>query len=252
MSLHRIASLSACLTVASVGLACDLGPKAIGGAPVGHEDGAEYRECGASTLTLIDDHQAALAGFDKVVSEYLALTEGTYLGDFDWLSDTLMTAHAGSSSPLTMTVTYTGGEIRLTEVELVGQSGSGGFGFPNYVCANILQIDVTLDFATEDGLFAETITAAIRVFSHDETHDGGVSLPSFNFGLDMDAHQGLLSLEDIDIDIGDDDDDAEIDVLLFAASFDEDLVLGDLIVQFSANTWIAAFPIAKFAATRQP
>jgi hypothetical protein len=146
--------------------------------------------------------------------------------------------HGGTASPLTLSVTYEGGQIRLTEVELAGQppQGEGGPEDSN-LCGNILQIDVTLGFATEDGLFAESVEVPIIVYSHDEW----VS-PTFSFSLDMDALQGQLALEDFVVVGG------TVADLVLRGEFNEGIVGGGLTVVTSPEGLEGFDPIGGYDA----
>lgn len=260
MSSHRLVLSRVCLALLALGSACDLGDKSIGndtGADQGDPDdsgdgdgdandngdgdgdGDPGGSCGAETLSIIDDLDDELPAFGATVNDYLALVEGTFLGDFSWLPNDgpLTVEHAGTTSPLTVTVTYEGGEIRLTEVELLGQSP----GDPPEVCGNRLEIDVTLGFATEDGLFAESFAVPLLINSHSEEPQ-----PSFYFSLDTEALDGQLSLDDFEYQNG------EITDLVLMGNFDGGLVQGDLFMEVSTMDWVGFGTVASFEAIRAP
>jgi hypothetical protein len=262
LTLHKYTLPTACLTFALLGTsACDLGPKAIGddaadsgdgdtgdGDTGDTDDGDEtgfpqpwIEDCGDEVVSVIDSPQAPLAGFDGVTSDYLADAVGTYLGDFNWwpADGFLNHPYVDSSSPLTMTVSYDGGEIRLFEVELVGQPSENES--RTSLCSNTLSVDVTLGFSTADGLFAESMVVPLMVSSHaDDTR------PRFYFSLDMDAHQGTMALADFDT--------AEVTAtdLVLSANFEDSAVTGGMSIEIETMDWVGFGPMADFAATRQP
>jgi hypothetical protein len=254
MTLHRFTILPLFATLTLLASACDLGEKSIGmetGADNGDGDGDATGDgdgdgdgvgaCGEETLTIITDHAAALPHFDLVVEEYITIGEGTFLGDFSWLPNDgpLTNAHAETSSPLTMTVTYDGGEVRLTEVEYAGEFPNGQLG--GIPCSNTVEIDVTLDFATEDGLFAESFEVPIRVYSHDE-----FSWPGFYFSVDLDAQQGDLAVEDFVYE------DGNIEDFILIADFGDDTITGSFNIEVRFADWVGFGTIGQFSANRQP
>jgi hypothetical protein len=262
MTLHRITI--SCLTLGLLVTACDLGEKSIGNdtgadqGDVGDGDGdsgdgdgdsgdgdgdgdGDPGGCGAQTVSIIDDPNEELPGFAELVVDYLAVAEGTYLGEFVWSpNDGPRTVeHAGTMSPLTLSVTYEGGEIRLTEVAHVGELPGGDPG--GFACSNTLEIDVRLDFVTDDGLFAESFEIPLLVYSH-----GGPSVPTLYFSLDMDALQGQLSLDDFSFE------DGEITDLILTAEFSGDAVNGGLGMEVAWMDWVGFGGIANFDAAREP
>jgi len=145
--------------------------------------------------------------------------------------------HAGTTSPLTVTVTYDGGEVRLTEVELLGQSP----GEAVEPCGNELEIDVTLEFATEDGLFAETFAVPLLANSHSEGPQ-----PSFYFPLHLEAFVGQLALDDFTYE------DGEINELTLMGQFEDGLVQGGLGMEVLTMDWVGFGSVAGFEAVREP
>jgi hypothetical protein len=257
MSLHRTILLLMPWLALS---ACDLGDKSIGndtgadqGDGVGDGDGDGDGDsgdgdgdpgpgaCGEETTSIVTDPNAALPGFAATPTEYLADIEGTFLGEFVWNPNDgpREVAHAGTMSPLTITVTYEGGEMRLTEVERVGQPPNGEL--EGEVCSNILELDVRLDFVTDDGLFAEAFQVPISIASH-----ASPSLPGFYFSLDMNALQGQLSIDDFSFT------DAEITDLILTGEFAGDAVAGGLSMDVLWMDWVGFGGIASFEATREP
>ncbi|MFO7567991.1 MAG: hypothetical protein R6X02_35445 [Enhygromyxa sp.] len=267
MTWHRITPLISCLTLSVLGSACDLGDKSIGnetGADQGElgdtdDEGDEGDEadgedegdeqpgfggsCGEETDSIVEDHDATLPGFDGAVSDYLALVEGSFLGEFSWLPEDgpVSNAHAGTSSPLTITVTYEGGEVRLKEVERVGQFPEDEIEINEWLCSNTLEIDLTLGFATDDGLFAESFQIPIRVQSHTDFAPAG-----FYFSVDMAALQGQLSLDDFEFAGG------EISDMVLIGDFEGDKLDGSFNMEVLAMDWIGFGVVADFQATRTP
>lgn len=260
MTLHRITILTSCLTLSVLGTACDLGDKSLGndtGADQGDpgetgetgvgDDNDDDNEtgfgddCGDAVVSVVDDLDAAQPGFTGSVNDYLALIEGSYLGEFAWLPEDgpVTNEHAGTQSPLTLTVTYAGGEVRLHEVELVGQPPEDGF--EDGLCSNVLEIDVTLGFTTADGLFAEAFAIPVRVYSHSD-----ISLANFYFSLDMDSLQGQLSLDDFVVN------DGSVSDLVLIGDLDGETVDGSLNIEIMAMDWVGFGNIAGFQATRAP
>jgi hypothetical protein len=257
MTLHRIITLSLCLISTLLATACDPGDKSpnddnadeseTGDPGEGNGDGdgdgedqsAFGGDCGEETVSIIDDLGAALPGFTGTVTDQLGLIEGTYNGDFSWLPEDgpVTIEHAGTESPLTLTVTYEGGEVRLTEVELVGQPQDGEL---VGTCSNILEVDVTLDFVTDDGLFAESLQVPMRIYSQSD-----YALPGFYFSLDLAALQGELALEDFTVNEG------TLSDLVLIGEFEDDNVHGSLNTEIMTMDWVGFGSVAGFGAIRQ-
>jgi hypothetical protein len=257
MTFHRITTLTSFLTLFALTTACDKqgdgsenadqgdtsddGSEAAGSDDGDNQGGEFGGNCGDEVVSLVDDLDAELPGFDGSVTDYLGLIEGSYLGDFNWHSQEgfLTIAHAGTTSPLTISVDYEGGEVRLAEVELVGQPPEGGFEFGT--CSNVLSIDVTLGFATEDGVFAEAFAVPVRVYSHSFSDS---ALASFYFSVDLAALQGSLALADFSIDNG------EVSDLVMTGDLDGDTINGSLNIEIMTMDWVGFGGIADFQATR--
>ncbi|HLT35978.1 MAG TPA: hypothetical protein VK034_06825, partial [Enhygromyxa sp.] len=257
MTLHRITTLTCCSILFSLATACDLGDKSIGndtGADQGETgdgdgddptgdpgdgdgDGDEAAfgvDCGEELVSIIDDLDSALPGFeDYVASDLIALVEGTFVGDFVWAPQDgpVTNEHAGTSSPLTLTVTHDGGEIRLTEVELLGQAPQGdGDLEEDELCENMLEIDVTIGFATEDGLFAESFEVPMVIYSDLES-----LMPRFTLSLDLDAMQGQLASDDFVVV-----DEGMVSKLVLGGHFDGDVAGGGLNIEVMTMDWVGA------------
>ena len=244
---------------------CDLGNKSLGnddvagdgdGDGTGDGDGDGDDElpndtegpgdgiCGAESEGVIAGPDAALAGFDQTAADFIAIAVGEYLGTFDWYDNDgpITIAHAGTSSELSMSVSYEGGEIRLHEVENVGEFSNGDG--PIWICSNVVEIDVVITFTTADGLFAETFEVPITVASH--TEDGGVGVPGFSTSLDLDGFAGTLALADFEFT------DAEITDLVLGGNFSDDTAGGGLSMEVETMDWVGFGGVAEFSTLRQP
>lgn len=266
MTLQRITTLSFCACATLLVSACDLGDKSIGndtnadgetgdgdGDPTGDGDPDPTATgdgdgdddppsaCGEQTTTVVPSLNAILPGFEGDAAAYIAAVEGEFTGQFDWLPNDgfVTTTHADSSSALSMSVTYDGGEIRLIEVANAGDFPDGDPG--GVPCQNRVEIDLTLGFTTADGLFAEAFAIPITVSSHDE-----LALPGFYFSLDMDLLQGQLSLDDFSIS------DGVLTDIVLLGSFADATVGGSLNLEIETMDWVGFGSVATFTATRQP
>lgn len=253
MTFHRTLILTSCTLSLLLAAACDPGDKAsdtnadeTGGDDDGNGDGDEEQpglgsNCGEEVVSIVEDLSAALPGFGGSVDDYLGLVEGSFAGEFSWLPNDgfLSIEHAGTSSALTMSVSYEGGEVRLTEVELVGQPPQGGELAGE--CSNVLEVDMTLDFATADGLFAEALQVPIRIYS-----DAEHARPGFYFSLDLAGLQGQLALDDFTVDQG------SVSDLVLIGDFDGDAVEGSLNVEILSMDWVGFGAVAGFEAARVP
>jgi hypothetical protein len=185
------------ITTAVLGLGCNddgevrTEPEASIAPDAGSADtGADAAACGRETITVVEGVGAVPNTFDRSVDAMLAEVLGAYSGTFDWdpLAD-LPVTHAGTSSPLTMNIGYDGGEIRLIEVTWHGEPHPI---WPGEVpdCTNRIEIDARLEFATEDGLFAESWPTALEgeAFMYAGLH--------FRQELDFATHQGALKFND--------------------------------------------------------
>lgn len=199
MTYHSQYPVSLLLVFASFACvsACDLDEKNIaegGGMEVGDGDGdGDAPEppgvCGVETNSVIEDLDTAPNTFGRTVNQIIAGAVGDYAGEFNWLAnDGFETAHAGTSSPLSMTLSYEDGEVRLREVAQHGNLPGGQLG--GSPCSNSLEIDARLLLRTVDGLFDEDLDVTLRV---DAIGGGGVQL---NYDIDFATHQGSLVYED--------------------------------------------------------
>ena len=166
----------------------------------GDEDGANeslFGDCGDEVVSVVESLDEIPAGFDSSVADILAEIGGNFAGTFTWTDGEgggWTVTYAGTQSPLTASITHDGGEVRLYEVELDGMPPDGELGG---LCNNYLQVDMQFDFATEDGVFAETLTLPIWIPGPDAE-----SLPAFYYEIDFATHMGSLTFEDFMIDQG--------------------------------------------------
>lgn len=260
--------------LASLGLAgCDLGKGSIGNGPDDEADSSETDSdstdsgdsdsgdsdsgdsaedidtgdtgmvepgiCGEESQSILTDFDAIPPGFESSVAEVLALAEGSYTGTFTWNQNDgpVSVTHAGTSSPLAMSIGYAGGEVRLTEVELVGQTPD----VEGEPCSNRIEIDVNYEFATEDGVFAESGITTLQAESH--AFEPG---PSIDLELDLAALGGSLSASDFTVS------DGILEKLELMIGFAQAPVTGALWVQIQVMDWVGFGSIAGFTATKEP
>lgn len=164
----------------------------------GDNNEASGGSCGEETETILDDLTVTPTGFDSTVEDLLAALQGNFVGTFSWApaDGPWAATHAGTESPLTAAVAYSGGTVRLIEVENAGQPPDDGF--EGSLCSNYLVIDVVLEFATEDGVFAESMTVPVTI----PGPDAGTNASIYQ-SLDLDAMMGTLAIDDFMVDEGD-------------------------------------------------
>jgi hypothetical protein len=251
--------------VLALGLtACDLGEKQIGDEGTtgdgdgdggdgdgdggdGDGDGDPIGACGEPTISSLPSSPDPLDAFEgKSVADILALVEGNYAGTFTWgpAEGVVISDHAGTESPLTITATFTGGDVVLTEVPLAGQWVDDDL--LAMLCTNTLEFEVTLDFVTEDGVFDESLVVLVTATSHGDP-EGGESDPSIYHHLDLTMHGGSLTIEDFDVI-----EDSMLTDLVLLASFREGGMGGSLNVEVLTMDWAGFGSIASFGAPRVP
>ncbi|EDM77198.1 hypothetical protein PPSIR1_26653 [Plesiocystis pacifica SIR-1] len=150
--------------------------------------------CGEVTVTVLRDLQTAPNTFELGVEAMLASAVGSYAGTFSWYApDGPYTADAaGTSAGLEFEVRYEGGEVRLVEYALHGELPEGQLG--GEPCSNRVEVDAVLDFATDDGLFAEQAVAIeLRASAL------GSQALSFRHELDFEVHAGELAEASFDL-----------------------------------------------------
>lgn len=150
--------------------------------------------CGEVTETVLRDLQTPPNTFELGVEAMLASAVGSYGGTFSWYAaDGPYTADAaGTSAGVEFELRYEGGEVRLLEYELHGQFPEGQYG--GELCSNRVEVEAVLDFATDDGLFAEqNIPVELWAVALD-----GQAM-SFRHDLDFEVHAGALAEDDFDL-----------------------------------------------------
>lgn len=169
----------------------------------------ELGSCGEVTMSIIEDPSATPPGFDSNINTMLLVAEGNYAGTFVWseVDPPFEVAHAGTQSPVTVSLSYMGGEIRLTEVELAGEFPDGVLGAP---CANTVEIDVLLQLSTDDGLFAESMMIPLEISGFPGQ---GTGQPNIYRTIDFAAHMGSLAAADFGATEG------EVSNILFGVNF---------------------------------
>lgn len=147
--------------------------------------------CGEETETILEDIFVTPEGFATPINELLAPLEGNFEGNFAWheADGPWSAAHAGNEAMLTAALAYSGGTVRLVEVENAGEPPDGEGG-PS-VCSNYVVVDVILEFTTADGVFAESLVVPLTLNALED----GLS-PTFYQSLDLDAMMGTLSMDD--------------------------------------------------------
>jgi hypothetical protein len=161
------------------------------------ETSGEPDYCGAETTTVITDLDAMLPGFDRSVNDILFQASGSYTGTMTWGPEDpiIVFAHANTTADVTFTLTHTG-EVRLTEVANLGGDASASEG-ASYSCSNELEIEMSLDYSTSDGLLDEVLSVELSLASHE--FDPILSLPTFTRTLDLDNRDGDLSTADFEL-----------------------------------------------------
>jgi hypothetical protein len=163
----------------------------------GDGDNEQTGPCGELTETALDDLFVTPPGFATALNELLAMSEGNFEGTFSWYAaeGPWTTTYAGTESPMTAAMAYSGGAVRLVEVEKLGEipDGEGG----GWLCSNYVVVDVILEFATMDGAFAESWVVPLTIQGTE-----GEFAPSINHSLDLDALMGNLDLGDFMIESG--------------------------------------------------
>jgi hypothetical protein len=180
------------------------GETGMGGDGVGDGDGdgdgdgneSLFGDCGDEVVSVLDGLDQIPAGFDSSAADIIASVAGNFAGTFTWtdVESGWTVSYAGTASPLTAALTHAGGEVRLFEVELDGLPPDGELGG---LCGNYLQVDMQLDFATEDGAFAETLTVPVWIPEPDSE-----SMPAYYYEIDFATHMGSLTLADFTVDQG--------------------------------------------------
>ncbi len=129
---------------------------------------------------------------------------------------------AGGTTNLTLNVALDGTLVRYVESEPDLSGEETGLGMAP-VCEDRLEIDVTVTFVTEDGMFNETWDATLIATSADAAW--------FNLEVDPDGLQGAYTLEPPE---GASEND--VGVIVVSASFDPSGTQGTVSAQFSGSS----------------
>lgn len=141
---------------------------------LGGQSGEENIVCGPVATTELADDEASVLGFGR--TEIAAFAEGDHGATLSY--------DEGGSSPLTLSVSL--GSARYHDMDWV-DDGTGAEVSPatEMACADIVEIDASVGFSTEDGAFAEAWTTTLDAAE--------ASSASFWVDLDLDALSGSFS-----------------------------------------------------------
>jgi hypothetical protein len=156
-----------------------------------------FGDCGDEVVSVISDLSQIPPGFQSSAADIIATVAGNFEGTFTWneASGGWTVTYAGTESVLTAGLSHAGGEVRLFEVELDGQPPADGE--LGGLCGNYLQVDMQLEFATADGVFAETVTVPVGI-----PGPNSESVSSYYYELDFATHMGSLTAADFMVDQG--------------------------------------------------
>ncbi|MBB88590.1 hypothetical protein [Abyssibacter sp.] len=152
--------------------------------PVGGEppadvaSGAGLQGCVERAQQSVDRDAMTPMGFTP--RQALNLAAGTDRSLLDFSDSTGSTDETG----LTLTVTDTGGDVLLVDIEPADDTPSAG-------CPDYVLIPVSVQFTTDDGRFDESFSANLVAFQANET--------SFTQRLDADALGGSFEYDSVDM-----------------------------------------------------
>ncbi|MCA9659199.1 MAG: hypothetical protein KC486_12710 [Myxococcales bacterium] len=126
-------------------------------------------------------------------AEVLARAAGTYSGEVRYAGAFVTHKNDGASAPVTVELTYAGGELRDIDAVLVQPCPHDG----PCPCEDSLEIDVNLRISSDDGALDETLTVALTSTPNNLI---GSALPSIYHPYDPDAAPGGLETTDLDVD----------------------------------------------------
>lgn len=137
----------------------------------GGQSGEESVSCGPTATTELADDEASVLGFGR--TEIAAFAEGAHSATLTYV--------AGGSAPLELDITL--GSARYHDMEWV-DDGTGAEATPatEMGCADLVEVDATVLFTSEDGAFAETWETTLDAAE--------ASSASFWMDLDLDALAG--------------------------------------------------------------
>lgn len=140
----------------------------------GGQSGEEGIVCGpVSSVDLADDEASSL-GFGR--SEVAAVSEGSHAGSLSY--------DGGGSAGLTVDVTL--GDARFLDMEWL-DDGSGELATPTTEmgCADLVEVDASILFSSDDGAFDEMWDASLR--------SAEAGFVSFTQDIDLDALTGTYT-----------------------------------------------------------
>lgn len=152
---------------------CNVGGKDSMGGQSGEEGAGAF--CGPIATTELADDETSVLGFGR--TEVATISEGVHSGTLTYAD--------GTTTPLTVTVTL--GAARYHDMDWVSDD-SGTLATPatEMGCADVVEVDATIEFVTEDGAFVETWDTTLQASSPDSA--------SFYVDLDLDALGGSFVL----------------------------------------------------------
>lgn len=139
------------------------------------------------TITVLEDLDA-VGPTGLLPRDVLEASEGAFSGGMTWLAEgPVRYSGALGPIPLTIEVTYAGGEIRDVDAELVTPCQHDG----PCPCEDRLEIDMEMRVRSDDGVLDEAWTVAVH---HQPSYDGfGSNGTSIYHRFDPDETQGSLS-----------------------------------------------------------
>jgi len=176
----------------------------------------------------------------RTADEIIADVAGTYAGSITWSAEGPV-AYQGSSAPTPMTLmlTYDGGEIRNIDAMLVHACEHDG----PCPCEDSFEIDVTWRLVSDDGVLDESWVAPVL-------HQPGSFFMSSALGIHHDFQPddttGSLSAASFQLD-----GDTVLEKLVASADLGGGAAQGSINAQVAAMGWVGYGSIAGFAAVRE-
>jgi hypothetical protein len=201
------------------------------------ESGDPVGNCVEHPSVLSDTAAVGVTGM--TAAELLEEVEGSYAGSITWFADA-PTNYLGSTapSPMTLTLTYDGGEIRSIDAELVTPCETDG----PCPCEDSLEVDVIWRLVGEDGVLDETWVAPV-------IHQPGSWFMASALGIhhefQPDETEGSLSAASFGLEDG-----AELQQLEARAELGSGAAQGSINAEVLWMDWAGFGPIANFAGVR--
>jgi len=104
-----------------------------------------------------------LSPLGLTADELLAAAGGETVEELLWADD--------GAAALTLTLTYTGGEVAWVDSEYVPPEGDGSYTLAMPVCEDRLEVPLALSFTTDDGAFDEAGTVTLSYGEEGDTAD---------------------------------------------------------------------------------